>query len=160
MIYHCFLSRCTVLDAKEAEDKYILSVHGKSHVDLIRNISSKRFNSRRNRIASKFNSIYLNEGSSEAAYLAAGSVIEVIYFKNLHAYWSPLFFRWWVIISAAAKPLNCCMNYWVKLPVMFTMHPHAWKNLHSIRCVVNCIYQSLHSWLCIVPFSTCTVLSS
>ncbi|KAK3406386.1 hypothetical protein EUGRSUZ_K02528 [Eucalyptus grandis] len=69
--------RCEVLNAKEAEDKYILSVHGKSHVDLIRNISSKQFNSRRNRIASKFNSIYLNEGSSEAAYLAAGSVIEV-----------------------------------------------------------------------------------
>jgi len=88
MIYCFFLSRCEVLNAKEAEDKYILSVHGKSHVDLIRNISSKQFNSRRNRIASKFNSIYLNEGSSEAAYLAAGSVIEVIFFslKNLHAY--------------------------------------------------------------------------
>ncbi|KAK3406388.1 hypothetical protein EUGRSUZ_K02530 [Eucalyptus grandis] len=69
--------RCEVLNAKEAEDKYILSVHGKIHVDLIRNISSKQFNSRRNRRASKFNSIYLNEGSSEAAYLAAGSVIEV-----------------------------------------------------------------------------------
>ncbi|XP_048137743.1 histone deacetylase 5-like isoform X3 [Rhodamnia argentea] len=69
--------RCEVLSAKEAEDKYILSVHGKSHVDLIRNISSQQYNSRRNRIASKLNSIYLNEGSSEAAYLAAGSVIEV-----------------------------------------------------------------------------------
>ncbi|KAM1433764.1 hypothetical protein ACFXTH_015649 [Malus domestica] len=69
--------RCVVLEAKEAEDKHILSVHTKKHVDLIRNISSKQFNSRRNRIASKFNSIYLNEGSSEAAYLAAGSAIEV-----------------------------------------------------------------------------------
>ncbi|XP_048137753.1 histone deacetylase 5 isoform X4 [Rhodamnia argentea] len=69
--------RCEVLSAKEAEDKYILSVHGKSHVDLIRNISSQQYNSRRNRIASNLNSIYLNEGSSEAAYLAAGSVIEV-----------------------------------------------------------------------------------
>ncbi|KAG7955052.1 hypothetical protein I3843_11G051400 [Carya illinoinensis] len=69
--------RCVVLDAKEAEDKYVLSVHSKKHVDLIRDISSKRFNSRRNMIASKFNSIYFNEGSSESAFLAAGSVIEV-----------------------------------------------------------------------------------
>lgn len=67
-----------VLDAKEVEDRYVLSVHSKKHVDLIRNISSKQFDSRRNRIASKFNSIYFNEGSSEAAYLAAGSVIEVV----------------------------------------------------------------------------------
>ncbi|XP_040986012.1 histone deacetylase 5 isoform X1 [Juglans microcarpa x Juglans regia] len=69
--------RCVVLDAKEAEDKYVLSVHSKKHVDLVRDISSKQFNSRRNRIASKFNSIYFNEGSSESAFLAAGSVIEV-----------------------------------------------------------------------------------
>ncbi|KAJ0047894.1 hypothetical protein Pint_16245 [Pistacia integerrima] len=69
--------RCVVLNAKEAEDKYILSVHSKNHVNLIRNVSTKQFDLRRNRIASNFNSIYLNEGSSEAAYLAAGSVIEV-----------------------------------------------------------------------------------
>jgi hypothetical protein len=72
----CF--RCVVLDAKDVEDRYVLSVHSKKHVDLIRNISSKQFDSRRNRIASKFNSIYLNEGSSEAAFLSAGSVIEVV----------------------------------------------------------------------------------
>lgn len=69
--------RCVVFNAKEAEDKHILSVHSNNHVNLIKNISSKQFDSRRNRIASKFNSIYMNEGSSEAAYLAAGSVIEV-----------------------------------------------------------------------------------
>ncbi|KAJ7956463.1 Histone deacetylase [Quillaja saponaria] len=68
--------RCVVLDAKEAEDKYILSVHSKNHVNLIRNISSKQFASRRNKIASKFNSIYFNEGSSVAAFLASGSVVE------------------------------------------------------------------------------------
>ncbi|KAK2632058.1 hypothetical protein EUGRSUZ_L02064, partial [Eucalyptus grandis] len=68
--------RCEVLNANKAVDKYILAVHGKSYVDLIRTISSKQSNCRR-RIASKFNSIYLNKGSSEAAYLAAGSVIEV-----------------------------------------------------------------------------------
>ncbi|KAG1341958.1 histone deacetylase 5 [Cocos nucifera] len=69
--------RCVVLSAKEAEDKYIASVHTQRHIKLIKNISSKKFNSRRVRIASEFNSIYFNEGSSEAAYLAAGSVIEV-----------------------------------------------------------------------------------
>ncbi|KAL6318996.1 hypothetical protein AAG906_001469 [Vitis piasezkii] len=69
--------RCVVFNAKEAEDKHILSVHSNNHVNLIKNISSKQFDSRRNRIASRFNSIYMNEGSSEAAYLAAGSVIEV-----------------------------------------------------------------------------------
>ncbi|XP_021733970.1 histone deacetylase 5-like [Chenopodium quinoa] len=74
--YSGLTERCVVLDAKEAEDKYIQSVHSKTHVDLIRNISSKQFDSRRDRIASKYNSIYLNKGSSEAAYLAAGSVIE------------------------------------------------------------------------------------
>ncbi|XP_058080982.1 histone deacetylase 5-like [Magnolia sinica] len=70
--------RCVILGAKEAEDRYIALVHTQKHINLIRNISSKDFDSwRRNRIASKFNSIYFNEGSSEAAYLAAGSVIEV-----------------------------------------------------------------------------------
>ncbi|KAL2462980.1 Histone deacetylase 5 [Forsythia ovata] len=69
--------RCVVLDAKEAEDKHIALVHRKNHIDLIKNISSKKFDSKRNKIASKFNSIYFNGGSSEAAYLAAGSVIEV-----------------------------------------------------------------------------------
>lgn len=70
------LQRCVVLNAKEAEDKYIQTVHSKSHVDLIRNISSKQYDSRRNRIASNYNSIYFNKGSSEAAFLAAGSVLE------------------------------------------------------------------------------------
>ncbi|XP_058180770.1 histone deacetylase 5 isoform X2 [Rhododendron vialii] len=69
--------RCVVLSAKEAEDKYIAAVHTKNHIDLIKNISSEKFDSRRERIAAKYNSIYFNEGSSEAAYLAAGSVLEV-----------------------------------------------------------------------------------
>lgn len=72
------------MSAKEAEDKYIAPVHTQHHIKLIRNISSKEFDSRRLRIASKFNSIYFNKGSSEAAYLAAGSVAEVIF----HAYFS------------------------------------------------------------------------
>lgn len=78
MIYVLLHSlRCVVLSAKEAEDKYIAAVHTKNHIDLIKNISSKKFDSRREKIAGKYNSIYFNEGSSEAAYLAAGSVLEV-----------------------------------------------------------------------------------
>ncbi|XP_023516037.1 histone deacetylase 5 [Cucurbita pepo subsp. pepo] len=71
------LQRCVVLNGKEAEDKHILAVHSKNHVDLIKNISSKEFDSRRDKIAAQLNSIYFNKGSSEAAYLAAGSVIDV-----------------------------------------------------------------------------------
>ncbi|TKY55034.1 Histone deacetylase 5 [Spatholobus suberectus] len=70
--------RCVILEAKEAEDKHILLVHSKNHVELIKNISSKRFDSQRHKIASKLNSIYFNEGSSEAAYFAAGSAVEVV----------------------------------------------------------------------------------
>ncbi|KAG8099434.1 hypothetical protein GUJ93_ZPchr0013g36706 [Zizania palustris] len=70
-------SRCVLLKAKEAEEKCIASVHSQNHIKLIRRISTKEYDSRRNMIARKFNSIYFNKGSSESAFLAAGSVIEV-----------------------------------------------------------------------------------
>ncbi|KAK6920989.1 Histone deacetylase domain [Dillenia turbinata] len=69
--------RCVILKGKEAEDKHINAVHDRNHVAWVKSISSKQYDSQRNRIATKFNSIYLNEGTSEAAYLAAGSVVEV-----------------------------------------------------------------------------------
>ncbi|OVA00798.1 Histone deacetylase superfamily [Macleaya cordata] len=69
--------RCVVMKAKEAEDRYIALVHKQKHIDLIRNIGSSEFDSRRKKITSKLNSVYFNEGSSQAAYLAAGAVIEV-----------------------------------------------------------------------------------
>ncbi|XP_040381717.1 histone deacetylase 5 isoform X1 [Oryza brachyantha] len=71
------VSRCMIMKAKEAEDKHIASVHSKNHIKLIRSISSKEYDSRRNKIAKRLNSIYFNKGSSESAFLAAGSVIEV-----------------------------------------------------------------------------------
>lgn len=77
-------SRCVIMNAKEAEDKNLLLVHGKDHVKLIRNVSSIAFKTRRKRIAAKLNSIYLNEGSSESAYLAAGSVMEVTLHLSVH----------------------------------------------------------------------------
>ncbi|KAG4941347.1 hypothetical protein JHK87_045218 [Glycine soja] len=69
---------CVILEAKEAKDKHLLLVHFVNHVNLIMSISSKQFNSRRHKIASKLSSIYFSEGSSEAMYLAADSAIEVV----------------------------------------------------------------------------------
>ncbi|KAI7737544.1 hypothetical protein M8C21_008847, partial [Ambrosia artemisiifolia] len=69
--------RCMVFDAKEVEDKYIAAVHTNNHINLIKTISSKKMGSKRNRVAARYNSIHFNEGSSESAYLAAGSVLEV-----------------------------------------------------------------------------------
>nr|XP_043615253.1 histone deacetylase 5 [Erigeron canadensis] len=69
--------RCVIFDAKEVEDKYIAAVHTNNHIKLIKGISSEKVPLiRRNKMAEKFNSIYFNEGSSESAYLAAGSVLE------------------------------------------------------------------------------------
>lgn len=71
-------SRCVALQAKEAKDKYIASVHSQTHIKLMKDVSSKKYDSSRDKIAKKFNSIYFNKGSSESALLAAGSVIEVM----------------------------------------------------------------------------------
>ncbi|TVU38086.1 hypothetical protein EJB05_11436 [Eragrostis curvula] len=70
-------SRCVALKAKEAKDKHIASVHSQSHIKLMKDISSKKYDSSRDKFAKKYNSIYFNKGSSESALLAAGSVIEV-----------------------------------------------------------------------------------
>lgn len=75
------ISRCVILDAKDAEDNHLALVHTKNHIDLIKTISYGNTASKRKKMAAKFNSIYFNEGSSEAAYLAAGSVIEVCLLK-------------------------------------------------------------------------------
>jgi len=72
-----------LLDAKEAEDKHLLAVHTKNHVNLIKNISYKSYNTRCN-AAAKLNSIYFNEGSTKSAYLAAGSAIEVLFTDFLY----------------------------------------------------------------------------
>ncbi|XP_010522651.1 PREDICTED: histone deacetylase 5-like [Tarenaya hassleriana] len=69
--------RCVVFSGSKAEDKHLQLVHTKNHVNLVKCIGSKEYNSQRKKIASQFNSIYLNRCSSEAAYLAAGSVVKV-----------------------------------------------------------------------------------
>ncbi|XP_011621109.1 histone deacetylase 5 [Amborella trichopoda] len=68
--------RCVIVPAKRAEDKDIACVHTMNHLKLIKSIDSLSAIPR-SRIARRFNSIYLSEGSTEAAYLAAGSVLEV-----------------------------------------------------------------------------------
>ncbi|XP_010456940.1 PREDICTED: histone deacetylase 5 [Camelina sativa] len=69
--------RCVVLGSIKAEDKHLQLVHTKDHVNLVKTLSTKQKDYRRNKIASQLNSIYLNGSSSEAAYLAAGSVVKV-----------------------------------------------------------------------------------
>ena len=59
-------------------DKYIAFVHSKSHIKLMNKISSKKYDTSRNKIARKLDYIYFNKGSSEYSVLAAGSVIKVI----------------------------------------------------------------------------------
>lgn len=59
------------------EDNHLALVHTKKHISLIKSISSVNPESKRSRLAARFNSIYFSEGSTEAASLAAGSVIEV-----------------------------------------------------------------------------------
>ncbi|KAF8083756.1 hypothetical protein N665_0754s0012 [Sinapis alba] len=69
--------RCVVLGGSKAEDKHLQLVRTKDHVNLVKSLSTEKKDSRRNKVASELDSIYLNGGSSEAAYLAAGSVVEV-----------------------------------------------------------------------------------
>ncbi|EYU23514.1 hypothetical protein MIMGU_mgv1a023963mg [Erythranthe guttata] len=68
--------RCIVSNGKEAKDNHLALVHSEKHIKLIKNISSRK-NSTMKRTAKKMDSIYFNEGSSEASSLAAGSVIQV-----------------------------------------------------------------------------------
>ncbi|EYU23517.1 hypothetical protein MIMGU_mgv1a019729mg, partial [Erythranthe guttata] len=56
-------------------DNHLALVHSGKHIQLIKNISSRK-NSTMKRTAERFDSIYFNEGSSEASSLAAGSVIQ------------------------------------------------------------------------------------
>lgn len=87
------------MEAKEAEDKHISYAHSQSHIKLIKTISSKEFDSRRHKIARRFNSIYFNKGSSESAWLAAGSAIEVIFLKLAFfclSFCVYIFFSFWV----------------------------------------------------------------
>lgn len=66
-----------VLGGTKAEDAHLQLVHTKDHVNLVKSSTNKK-DYQSDRVASLVNSIYLNGSTSEAAYLAAGSVVEVI----------------------------------------------------------------------------------
>jgi histone deacetylase 4/5 len=78
ILFDLFLGRCVKVEAREATDEELRSVHTESHVELMKAVSSRTYGRHgRKGIAKRYNSIYFNEGSSESALLAAGSVIEV-----------------------------------------------------------------------------------
>eukprot|EP00850_Spirogloea_muscicola_P014760 SM000108S14204 [mRNA] locus=s108:96728:100853:- [translate_table: standard] len=70
--------RCVRVPAREASDDELLLVHTPAHVSQMREVSSPSLGRRaRAALAGRYNSIYFNEGSSNAALLAAGSVVEL-----------------------------------------------------------------------------------
>lgn len=70
--------RCIRVEAREARDDELATVHTKKHISLMRRISSKVYGKEgREKLARHYNSIYFNNGSSESALLAAGSVVEL-----------------------------------------------------------------------------------
>eukprot|EP00850_Spirogloea_muscicola_P003047 SM000012S25309 [mRNA] locus=s12:246651:250905:- [translate_table: standard] len=70
--------RCVRVPAREASDDELLLVHTPAHVSQMREVSSPSLGRRaRAALAGRYNSIYFNEGSSNAALLAAGSIVEL-----------------------------------------------------------------------------------
>jgi acetoin utilization deacetylase AcuC-like enzyme len=67
------------VEAREATNEELSSVHTQNHVELMKAVSSKNYGKhRRKALASRYDSIFFNNGSSKSALLAAGSVIEVV----------------------------------------------------------------------------------
>ncbi|GJT35877.1 histone deacetylase 5 [Tanacetum coccineum] len=109
--------RCVVFKAKEVADKYIAAVHSDNHINLIKTISYESTAKQRNKLAEKYDSIYFNEGSSESAYLAAGSVVE-----------------------AAEKVAKGELNSAFAI-VRPTRTPHAGKNVHRLATAYTTIHE-------------------
>ncbi|KAH9315229.1 hypothetical protein KI387_023856, partial [Taxus chinensis] len=70
------VQRCVRVNAREASYDELAAVHSRNHVQLITSISTAKFDKTRDTLAKSFNSIYFNKGSSQAALLAAGSVLQ------------------------------------------------------------------------------------
>ncbi|KAK3037992.1 hypothetical protein RJ639_031579 [Escallonia herrerae] len=68
--------KCVCLEAKSAEDNHVLSVHTQRHVEFIKKVSSTQL-SRKDRKLAEHNDVYYNQGSSQAAFIAAGCVVEL-----------------------------------------------------------------------------------
>ncbi|KAJ7299256.1 hypothetical protein O6H91_Y266500 [Diphasiastrum complanatum] len=72
------LQRCVRVEAREATDEELASVHTHKHIAIMRAVSSRSYGREgRAALARRYSSIYFNEGSTESALLAAGSTIEL-----------------------------------------------------------------------------------
>jgi histone deacetylase 6 len=67
------------VDAREATNEELCSLHTQNHVELMKSVSSKSYGKHQHKaLASHYDSIFFNNSSSKSALLAAGSVIEVV----------------------------------------------------------------------------------
>lgn len=70
-------ARCVPVIARAATDEELEGVHTCEHVALMSSVSTVLNAEERDTLSETFNSIYFNEGSSLAALLAAGSLVEL-----------------------------------------------------------------------------------
>ena len=68
--------RCVDVEVREATLEELAAVHDEEHIHTIRNLDSMEQKAR-TRLARGYNSVFLSQGSREAAMLAAGSVTEL-----------------------------------------------------------------------------------
>ncbi|XP_024540177.1 histone deacetylase 5 [Selaginella moellendorffii] len=72
------LDRCVRVDARPATAEELATVHTDRHIEKMSSVSSRAYGKEgRAALARRYNSIYFNDGSSESALLAAGSVVEL-----------------------------------------------------------------------------------
>jgi len=93
--------RCVKVEAREATNEELCSVHTQNDVEPMKAVSSKSYGKhQRKALASPYDSIFFNNGSSKSALLAAGSVI-----------WGcdpPLcFFICWALLFTFIKAFYC-----------------------------------------------------
>lgn len=72
------VEKCTRVDAREATDAELASVHTPKHIAAMRAVGKQAYDrEERLSLGRRYNSIYFNKGSSGAALLAAGSLVEL-----------------------------------------------------------------------------------
>ena len=69
--------RCVTVPSRKATAAELQTVHEPAHVDTILKVEGMKYHDR-NDLAGTYNSVFLNEGSTEASLLAAGSVTELV----------------------------------------------------------------------------------
>ncbi len=75
----CGAHRCVRVEAREATNEELSSVHTQNHVELLKAVSSKSYGKHQLKaLACCYDSIFFNNSFSKLALLAVGSVIEVV----------------------------------------------------------------------------------